>query len=382
LRTREAFLKRPILLVATLLLPIALVYTAVRTIGELERQREVYLRGRVAAVAARLETAPVEAVLAGETDVLDIAVIERGTEEGRRLAPIWEGRELFRTERGEDVFRAYVPFHSEDGLRVARIDIAERAADFLVVHARRNVLAAIVVSLAVAGLALALAWSARRAARLEQRQLELEHLAHIGKMSAALAHEIRNPLGTIKGFAQLLGERGRDSALVEPILSETTRLEHLVRDLLLYGRPPSPSRRAVAWSDIAGRLRAHAESMGSAVLFSAESPDVTFVTDPNLLEQALLNLVRNGIEAAESEVKVRVARNGGVSILVEDDGPGFESEARDRMYEPFFTTKASGTGLGLAITRSLVGALGGHLEVGPRPGGGTVARVELPWNVS
>jgi two-component system sensor histidine kinase HydH len=77
------------------------------------------------------------------------------------------------------------------------------------------------------------------------RQLELEHMAQLGEMSAVLAHEIRNPLGTIKGFAQLLAEQrgGTSTELVEPILSETGRLENLVRDLLLYGRPPAPAPR-------------------------------------------------------------------------------------------------------------------------------------------
>jgi two-component system sensor histidine kinase FlrB len=88
------------------------------------------------------------------------------------------------------------------------------------------------------------------------------------------------------------------------------------------------------------------------------------------------------MEAAGSEVSVRVARNGALSILVEDDGPGLDPGALRRLYEPFFTTKASGTGLGLAITQSLVGALGGRLEIGRRDGGGTVARVELPWKKS
>ncbi len=395
---------RRILLPLSLLLPVALVYTAVRTLRQLEEQKEVYLRSRVAAVAARLETLPpgadLEEVFEDEPGLMDAAFVERDSAEGRRLAPLWEGRELFRTEAAaygsEPVFRAYVPLHAGGALRLARIDIARRSADFLVVHARRNVIIAIASALIVAGLALLAAWSARRASRAEQRQLELEHLAHIGTMAASLAHEIRNPLGTIKGFAQLIGER-TDSAgrgLVEPILSETARLENLVRDLLAYGKPPQPVPRPVEWPAVAETIRAHAEAAGRPVKFSADGPAVTFRTDPNLLEQALLNLVRNALEAAETEVRLTLTQDGRANtILVEDDGPGLTEEARRRLFEPFFTTKASGTGLGLAITRKLVESLGGRLEVGPRAqplpdgrgsvaGKGTAARIELPWNAS
>ncbi len=383
---------RRILLPLSLLLPLALIYTAFRTLRQLEEQKEVYLRSRVAAVAARLETLPAGAgfdeLFDEEPGLVDIAFVDRESAEGRRLAPLWQGRELFRTgaatSGGERVFRAYVPVHAEGPLRIVRIDVATRSADFLVVHARRNVIIAIASALIVAILALLTAWNARRASRAEQRQLELEHLALIGTMAASLAHEIRNPLGTIKGFAQLLEERLDDAGrrFVAPILSQTTRLEQLVRDLLLYGKPPNPVPRPVEWPSVVEAIRGHAAAFERPARFTADGPAVTFETDPNLLEEALLNLVRNALEAAESEVHLGLARNGNVLITVEDDGPGLTDEARRRLFEPFYTTKAFGTGLGLAITRKLVDSLGGRLHIGPRPGKGTVARIELPWNAS
>jgi two-component system sensor histidine kinase HydH len=275
-----------------------------------------------------------------------------------------------------------VPFHSEQGVRIGRIDLARSSADFLVLHARRNVLAAVAGSFVVVGLALVAAWTARRAARAEQRQAAIEHLAHIGKMAAALAHEIRNPLGTIKGYAQLLGESGADGAFVGPILSQTTRLESLVRDLLLYGRPPSPHPRRVDWREIAAVMRAHAGNIRPDIRFHVEAQPVTFETDPHLLEQALLNLVRNAAEAAESEVSLTVTHNGKLSIVVEDDGPGLSPEARKRLFEPFFSTQALGTGLGLAISRKLAASLGGRLSIEPGRDKGTAARLDLPWNAS
>src|SRR5207248_1656038 len=95
--------------------------------------------------------------------------------------------------------------------------------------------------------------SARRAAELERKQLQMEHLAHLGQMSAILAHEIRNPLGTIKGFAQLACEKGdqRIALLLAPVLTEIGRLEKLVRDLLLYSKPCQPGVQRIEWSEFA-----------------------------------------------------------------------------------------------------------------------------------
>ncbi len=171
-------------------------------------------------LAGRLENLPAseagaaafDQLSADEPSLMDLELIERGKAgDEPRLQPIWDGLELFRTgfiQEGEGpVYRAYVPFHSSAGLRIARIDLDGRAADFLVVHARHNVIVASLGAVVLVMLSLYGIWATRRAALLEMQRLELEHLAHMGKMAAVLAHEIRNPLGTIKGFAQLAGEK-------------------------------------------------------------------------------------------------------------------------------------------------------------------------------
>lgn len=370
---------------AALALPAVLLFSAVRTFRALDEQRGVYLRSRVASIAARLETLPPgqdpHSLAEDEVGLAGIAILEPpGDPATDALAPLWDGRELFHTERltveGEPVLRAYIPFHGPAGLRVARIDIAEQSADFLVRHARHNLWISVVSALALIALALLAAWSARRAARAE-------HLAALGKMSAVLAHEIRNPLGTIKGFAQLLGEQleGSHQELLAPILTETQRLESLVKDLLLYGRPAAPVIRALEARAVAQAMRAHAGRLGTT--FHTEAAPVTFSSDPNLLEQALLNLVRNAAEAVRDRPDGCVwlqAEPAGTGVLfrVADNGPGLSPEARRRLFEPFYTSKAFGTGLGLAITRKLVESLGGTLRIADRPEGGTVAEVLLP----
>jgi two-component system sensor histidine kinase HydH len=383
-------------------LPVVLLLSSLRTLRELDEQKTVYLRSRVAAVAGRLENLPpsvdaaeaFDALSEDEPYLLDLALIERNSPAGAqsRLAPLWSGQELYRTEMlnsgGRRIFRAYVPFHSVKGLRIARIDLDAAVADFLLVHARHNVIVASAGGLVLVVLALYAVWATRRAARLELRQLELEHLAHMGEMAAVLAHEIRNPLGTIKGFAQLAGERAGPAvqALLEPILSETARLEELVNELLLYARPQQPALRRTPWRETVAAIEAHARQLigQRAIAFHADAPALEWETDPNLLQQALLNLVRNAVEAipdpdgGEVRIELRRLDAGGVAIAVIDNGPGLSSEVRRRLFEPFFTTKASGTGLGLSITRKLAQALGGDFTIRPAAPRGAEAVLSFP----
>lgn len=369
-------LRKPLLPLAVLaaLLPVMLVLSAWRTYTELDAQRLVYLRSRAAAVAARMES------LADSSDWRErLAGTEDGLMEARvfdrsgsppALDAIWEGRELFRTESlPGGRFRAWIPFHLPSGeVRLARIDLNEHSADFLVEHATHHLwfagLGAILIFV--------LAWLTGRSV---QAASNAEHLARLGQMSAVLAHEIRNPLGTIKGFAQLLREKaaGQDAALIDPIVSETERLENLVKDLLAYGRPAKPMFRQADARALVSRL------MRPGGRVKVEVPEIVLDTDAAMLEQALLNLVNNGLEASQGQVRVAVRPDGGhVLFQVTDDGPGLTEEAQRRMFEGFYTSKASGTGLGLSITKRLTESLGGTLSINNREEGGVCAQIRLP----
>jgi two-component system sensor histidine kinase HydH len=383
----------------SIVLPLLVVLGALRTVHGLEREKEAFLRSRAATIAAWLETLESPEQLAGargrliEEDpaLVGVALFDAGDPASGAPAALLEGKRLFDIGRvtvdGQQVFRVWLPCHIGNSLRLVRLDLAEEAAASLIRPAQQNVWVASLGALGLIALSLALAWSVRRTARAEQRQLELEHLAQIGQMSAALAHEIRNPLGTIKGFAQLLAERLDDdkAALLEPVLSETTRLENLVRDLLLYGRPPQVNYREIHAPDLAAVIAAHAAAwIGQRpVQFHVEAPSFRFVSDPEVLEQALLNLVKNAIEAVESSPEGQVwlefaVRDSWIAITVSDNGPGLSEEIRRHLFEPFRTTKASGTGLGLAITRKLVNSLGGRLAVCAGRQGGVQAQIRLP----
>jgi two-component system sensor histidine kinase HydH len=398
---RTQIASRVVLPLAIAVLPLVLLYSSLRTFHEIDEQRAIYLRHRVGLLAARLENLSgpvshdelVDMLSQDEPYLVALRVVERGSAgDTADLAPLWDGRELFRTgtvrNRRTTLFRAYIPFHSGEGLRIARIDLDSAAAEFLVVHARHNVIVASVGGLVLVLLSIYSLWAMRRAARFRERQLEMEHLAHIGKMAAVLAHEIRNPLGTIKGFVQLAGERA-DAAtreLLAPALSETQRLEALVSDLLSYGRTPLPQPKPATWEEIASRAAGHARQLigGRPIRLVVSEAKLQWQTDPDLFGQALLNLARNAIEAipaadeGEVRIEVRTEGKGGLAITVADSGSGISDDAMARLFEPFFTTKAFGTGLGLAITRKIVASLGGALELRRRAEGGTEAIIRMP----
>lgn len=357
----------PAVVVIVFLAPALLLVHSAIVWRDLESARESFLKNLAASAAARASMG--EALMDQEPAVAALVVVDRpGNSVEARLL---RGEQLYSLEKGSRFWRVIVPVESSSGTALARIDIATASADFLTSRARQTLgvsLTAAIALLAIGGWAL----MARR------RQARLEQLAETGRMSAVLAHEIRNPLGTIKGFTQLALERvGPDVApMLESSLRQTQRLENLVRDLLNYTRPPKPVIRTTAWIEIAARLREygiHTRNESSAELV-VEDSDAVYETDPAMLEQILLNLVRNGLEAAGSRVVVSADSN---RIRVCDDGPGFSSAALAHAFEPFHTQKAQGTGLGLAVSKAMAAALGAELSIVPSSSGGTA--MEMAW---
>jgi two-component system sensor histidine kinase HydH len=233
----------------------------------------------------------------------------------------------------------------------------------------------------------------------EYRRLgERDRLAALGQMAAGLAHEVKNPLGSIKGAAQLLGEpadgRELDAStreFVGIILEEVDRLDRVVRSVLDYGRPSTGNPGSV---DVNAAVRRTLQVLGSSreqatrrVLRTAEDlPPVR--VDEEQLRQVLMNLVSNAEEAmgGAGEVTVTTRRrvaprgrgSGFVEIAVQDAGPGIPPDLLEHLFVPFFTTKPRGTGLGLAISQRMVQAMGGRIEVASQPGLGSSFNILLP----
>jgi two-component system sensor histidine kinase HydH len=242
-------------------------------------------------------------------------------------------------------------------------------------HAAERTLAiGLVAALTLLAVAIALVRrELRRAAEARAREQE-RRLASLGEMSAVLAHEIKNPLASLKGNAQLLAaalpEGDRARAKADRVVDEAQRLEHLSNGLLQFVRTGELHRGDVGIAELA---RAAA---GDTPIELAG--DARAAVDPGRLQQVLANLIANAAEAGPP-VAVRVsAEDGRVIVDVADRGPGVPVAEREKVFEPFFTKKTRGIGLGLAVSRRIVELHGGTLTIHDNPGGGAVFRVAIP----
>ncbi|MGE0548303.1 MAG: nitrogen regulation protein NR(II) [Kofleriaceae bacterium] len=219
---------------------------------------------------------------------------------------------------------------------------------------------------------------ARRHADERARERE-RRLAHLGEMSAVLAHEIKNPLASLKGNAQLLaamlpaGEKAHAKA--GRVVDEAMRLEQLTNDLLQFVRTGTIQRSSV---DPAALVRDAATSIADGVAVDTSAAPATWSLDAGRMREVVVNLVDNAL-AAGAPVATRVAHaDGKLMIEVTDHGPGVPEEDRERVFEPFFTGKTQGTGLGLAVARRVVELHGGTLAVHTAASGGALFRAEIP----
>ncbi len=309
-------------------------------------------------------------------------------EDGRLAAAVamdrvQTGRAALQT--GEEVFEATIPIHGPGAggapwfLRVAlHAAVAERGVRYAEVQGA-----------GVAALLAVLAVLSVRQVRAARRALALERLAALGEMAAGLAHEIRNPLGAIKGLAQVLDERAPaaspDRELTETIVRATVRLERLVADLLAYARPRSPERRVVNVGAVARQaadlLAAETAAAGVRLVVEAPAGPAVAWADAGQLAQIFTNLLLNAVQAMPGGGVARVtirAEGPTVRATVADEGPGIPPEDAARLFEPFYTTRPKGTGLGLAICRRIAEAHGGGITLEPHDGRGARLRVDLP----
>jgi PAS domain S-box-containing protein len=226
--------------------------------------------------------------------------------------------------------------------------------------------------------------------RLERQLHSRERLAALGEMAASVAHEIRNPLGTIEGFARLLRRDLADMPdhlrLAERIVAGAQNLNYVISNLLTYARPMRLTIAEVSVArlfEVCGEtLRDRAARAGVELAMEAASPDLRVRGDERQLAQVLLNLGINAIEAcASGEGRVSVDARGGrqaVLLRIRDEGCGMDAEQVEKVFDPFFTTKEGGTGLGLSLTKKIVDAHGGDISIESEAAKGSVFTVTLP----
>ena len=218
-----------------------------------------------------------------------------------------------------------------------------------------------------------------------------QRLASVGRLAAGVAHEIRNPLSSIKGFAtyfkQRYPDRPEDQQTADIMIQEVDRLNRVVGQLLEFAKPvpvkPKPVLLQALLDDSIKLIRDRAAEKGISIRTQNNAQADEVRIDPDRINQVLLNLYLNAIDSMEKggELKVEISSDGqprDVVIQVSDTGHGVSREDLSRIFEPYFTTKSTGTGLGLAIAHNIVEAMGGKITVESEKEVGTTFTVALP----
>ena len=226
--------------------------------------------------------------------------------------------------------------------------------------------------------------------RLHQREMaRAEHLATIGELAAGLAHEIRNPLAGIAGVVEVMGRElppeSSSRAVLPEVHSEIQHIQAILNDLLVYARPrppefhPADLNATVEQAVFLARQQVRTKPIEITLEPEKRLPGI--LHDPVQVQQVILNLLLNGIQAISNQGKIEVAlrqeREYAV-VRIRDNGKGISRESLPRIFKPFFTTRKEGTGLGLPLARGIVESHKGRIEVTSEPGRGTQFEVWLP----
>lgn len=244
-----------------------------------------------------------------------------------------------------------------------------------------------------------LCWNVRRTIheirQLEQRENverlgQQQHLAIIGQIAASIAHDIRNPLTSIKGFVQLIEQNERRSTYQEYyriIGSEISRIDTMLREVLMLSKSHTVDSSEYTLVNLEGILRRlvllmEPDAIKSDIQIRLHCDHLPYVEgSEEKLQQVFLNLLRNAFEAIRASGKIDIIlreRDGRAEVRIRDSGPGIPVDKLPHLFTPFFTTKAEGTGLGLAICKTIVEAYGGTIAVDNLPGRGAEFLVSFP----
>jgi two-component system sensor histidine kinase HydH len=225
---------------------------------------------------------------------------------------------------------------------------------------------------------------------LQEKVRRSERLASLGRLAAGVAHEIRNPLSSIRGFAQFFQNRfkgqEKEQEYASVMVREVDRLNRVITELLDFARPKEPHRELHSAGEILEQTLKLLESELAKKNITVEKnlgaslPRI--LVDRDQLSQAFLNLLLNALESMEGAGKIRISiESGGAEVLaisISDTGRGIPKEDLERVFEPFFSTKRKGTGLGLAIVHQIVESHKGEIQVESREGQGATFRITLP----
>ena len=221
-----------------------------------------------------------------------------------------------------------------------------------------------------------------------------QRLATVGRLAAGVAHEVRNPLSSIKGFATYFKERYRqvpeDQQIANIMIQEVDRLNRVVGQLLEFARPVDILKKSISLKTLIENslklIERQAEESGVSIRTDLPPADETAMLDPDKMNQVLLNLYLNAVESMESEGRLSVVlekdrEKNCIKIQVTDTGLGISEKDLAHIFDPYFTTKASGTGLGLAIAHNIIQGHNGEIRAESRLGGGSTFTILMPLGV-
>jgi len=223
--------------------------------------------------------------------------------------------------------------------------------------------------------------------RIEDQLREQSTLARLGEMAAVIAHEVKNPLAGIRGAIQIIGGRlpegSKDAAITKEIIGRIDALNALMKDMLLFARPPSVRSAPVEIDRLVARtadlLSGDPAFKDVRVEIHGSVPPIT--ADPELLQIVFQNLLVNGAHAMGGHGTIHIsvkADNDSCLVAFNDTGPGIPPDILEKIFTPFFTTKSRGTGLGLPTAKRLIEAHHGTIAITCPPGGGTTVTIRLP----
>lgn len=223
----------------------------------------------------------------------------------------------------------------------------------------------------------------------EEQLRRADRLSALGELSAGMAHEIRNPLGSIKGAVEIIKDdyapEEAKFEFIQILLKETDRLNHIVQEFLGFAKPKNPEFQFVdlneAIESVLTLTAQEARKAGVKVEKKLDQAIGKRSLDAGLLKQAFLNLILNAIQAMPAGGQLTVEsglRGNEVEVRISDTGVGISEENRKKLFSPFFTTKKNGTGLGLAITYRIIENHHGMINVASEPGKGTTFTLKIP----
>ena len=293
----------------------------------------------------------------------------------------------------EIVYVMDIPIHLHEyypSLHILRVALHKYPAEGVKRRAKIHNVVALMILMLLWILCFSLFYYIKRVDELQKQEMEKKHLTTLGEMSAVLAHEIRNPLGSIKGFAQIMNENLRNDESIREgcdiIITESERLEALTRELLIYARPGKlePERFSLTKliDDLVNMFAPGRDSFSMVKKIRVKNDNV--YTDKDKLKQIVLNILHNAVDSLDTHGKVEInvsEKKNHISIIVKDTGRGMDEKTLKNACKPFHTTKTKGTGLGLPIVEHLVGVIKGTLSLKSKEGEGTTVTITFPREI-